>query len=155
VQGEFDLVSKLRSFLFATSTPLGGYAFVALRLVIAATWINSAIGKLGPAMLASGQPHPLVRSLFGSSMAVPLTYFFTLLEILSAVAFILGLLVRLASVWGVTEFGIICINQAIGGNIAAITGVNPLMLTASLALLLNGSPKLSLDGIIAKHNTSK
>jgi len=149
------LASKLRSFLFAESMPRGGYGFVALRLIVAATWINSAIGKLGPAMLASGQPHPLVRNLFGSSMAIPLTYFFTLLEILAAVAFILGLLVRLASIWGVIEFAIICTNLVIAGNIGAIAGVNPLMLTASLVLLLNGSPRLSLDGLIAKHNTSK
>ena len=135
--------------------PSGGYGFVALRLIVAATWINSAVGKLGPAMLASGQPHPLVRNLFGSSMAIPLTYFFTLLEILGGVAFILGLLVRLASVWGVIEFAIICTSFAVVGNIGAIAGVAPLMLTASLVLLLNGSTKLSLDGLIAKHNISK
>ena len=135
--------------------PRGGYGFVALRLIVAATWINSAVGKLGPAMLASGQPHPLVRNLFGSSMAVALTYFFTILEILAAVAFIFGLLVRLASVWGVVEFAIICTSLAVAGNIGAIAGVAPLMLTASLVLLLNGSPRLSLDGLIAKHNTSK
>jgi uncharacterized membrane protein YphA (DoxX/SURF4 family) len=134
--------------------PRGGYGFVALRLVVAAIWINSVSPKL--VALAKGQPNGLVRNLFGSSMAVPLTYFFTVLEILGAVAFILGLLVRLASVWGVIEFAIICTNSVLVGNIAAaIAGLNPLMLAASLVLLLNGSPKLSLDGLIAKHKTSK
>lgn len=134
--------------------PRGGYGFVALRLVVAAIWVNSDIPKL--VALAAGQPNGLVRNLFGSSMAIPLTYFFTLLEILGAVAFILGLLVRLASVWGVIEFSIICTNFVLAGNIgAAIAGLNPLMLTASLVLLLNGSPKLSIDGLIAKHKISK
>jgi len=129
--------------------PQSGYGFVALRLVVAAIWINAGIQKL--AGLAAGQPNGLVRILFGSSMAIPLTYFFTLLEILGAVALILGLLVRLASVWGVIEFVIICTSLALEGNIGAIAGLNPLMLTASLVLLLYGSPKLSLDGLIAKH----
>ena len=148
------MTSRLRSFLFAEPMPRVGYGFVALRLVVAAIWINSDIPKL--VALAAGQPNGLVRNLFGSSMAIPLTYFFTFLEILGAVAFTLGLLVRLASVWGVIEFAIICTNSVLAGNIgAAIAGLNPLMFTASLVLLLNGSPKLSLDGLIAKHKTSK
>ena len=142
--------STLRSFLFGKPMPRGGYGFVALRLVMAAVWLNSDIPKL--VALAAGHPNGLVRNLFGSSMAIPLTYFFTLLEILGAVAFILGLLVRLASVWGVIEFAIICTSSVLAGNIAAaIAGLNPLMLAASLVLLLNGSLTLSLDRLIAKH----
>ena len=143
------MTSKLLSFLFGAAKPWGGYGFVALRLVVAAVWLNSDAPKL--VALAAGHPNGLVRTLFGASMALPLTYFFTLLEILGAVALILGLLVRLASVWGVIEFAIICASLALEGNIGAIAGLNPLMLTASLVLLLYGSPKLSLDGLIAKH----
>ena len=151
---------NVTSFLFGQPKPWSGYGFVALRLIVAAVWINSNILKFS--LLAAGHPmaHPLVQSLFGStfgsSMVIPLTYFFSSLELLGAVAFILGLLVRLASVWGVIEFAIICTNSLLVGNIAAaVAGVTPLMLTASLVLLLYGSPKLSLDGLIAKRKTSK
>ncbi|MGA3297827.1 MAG: TQO small subunit DoxD [Candidatus Bathyarchaeia archaeon] len=87
-------------------------------------------------------------------MVLPLTYFFTLLETLGAVSFILGLVVRLASVWAVIQFAIIGTSLVLAGNTGQSL-VLALLLAASLVLLLNGSQKLSLDGLIAKHRTSR
>jgi uncharacterized membrane protein YphA (DoxX/SURF4 family) len=87
-------------------------------------------------------------------MVLPLTYFFTLLETLGAVSFILGLVVRLASVWAVIQFAIIGTRLVLAGNTGQSL-VLALLLAASLVLLLNGSQKLSLDGLIAKHRTSR
>ena len=146
--------SRLCSFLFAEPTAWGGYGFVALRLGVAAFWLNSVI----PRWIALAAGHPLangfVRNLFGSSMVLPLTYFFTLLETLGAVSFLLGLLVRLASVWAVIQFAIILTNLVLAGNTAQSL-VLALLLAASFVLLLNGSPKLSLDGLIAKRRTGR
>jgi len=87
-----------------------------------------------------------VGTLFGQSMMPSLTLFFTILETLGAIAYILGFMTRLAAVWGVVEF--------------AITGTNGLitrgflndyaLMAGSLVLLLNGSLLLSIDGLIAK-----
>jgi uncharacterized membrane protein YphA (DoxX/SURF4 family) len=90
----------------------------------------------------------MVRNLFGSGMVVPLTYLFTILETLGAIALILGLLTRLVSVWAVVEF-------AITGTIGLTTGTSGLLkdyglMAGALVLLLNGSQKLSLDGLLAK-----
>jgi uncharacterized membrane protein YphA (DoxX/SURF4 family) len=87
-------------------------------------------------------------------MVLPLTYFFTLLETLGAVSFILGLVVRLASVWAVIQFTIIDTSLILAGNTGQSL-VLALLLAASLALLLNGSQKLSLDGLIAKYKASQ
>jgi uncharacterized membrane protein YphA (DoxX/SURF4 family) len=87
-------------------------------------------------------------------MALPLTYFFTLLETLGAVSFILGLVVRLASVWAFIQFAIIGTSLVLAGNTGQSL-VLALLLAASLVLFLNGSQKLSLDGLIAKHRTSR
>jgi uncharacterized membrane protein YphA (DoxX/SURF4 family) len=85
----------------------GKYALVALRLVLAAFWLNVDIPRW--VALAVGKPvaNPLVHVIFGPNMAVPVTYFFTLLETLGAVALILGLLVRLASLWAVIQYATI------------------------------------------------
>jgi len=102
--------------------------------------------------LAAGRPEAngLVRNLFGESTVVPLTYFFTVLETLAAIAFLLGLLIRLAAVWGVIEFAIIGTPLLLAGN-AEQGLVHALLFSTSLVFLLNGSPTLSLDGLIAKR----
>ena len=154
MEGYFGLTSTLRSFLFAEPTAWGEYGYVALRVVMAAFWLNSVI----PRWVALVAGHPMangfVRNLFGSSMVLPLTYFFTLLETLGAVSFILGLVVRLASIWAVIQFAIIGTSLVLAGNTAQSL-VLALLLAASLVLLLNGSQKLSLDGLIAKRRTSR
>ena len=117
---------------------------------MAAFWLHSDIPRW--VALAAGHPEAngLVRSLFGVSMVVPLTYFFTVLETLAAISFLLGFVTRLAAVWGVIEFAIIGTPLLLSGN--AETGlVHALLWSASLALLLNGSLTLSLDGLIAEH----
>jgi len=81
-------------------------------------------------------------------MVVPLTYFFTLLETLSAIALILGFLTRLASVWGTIEF-------AITGTVGLTMGIGALtkdygLMAGAIVLLLNGSPLLSIDGFLAE-----
>jgi len=117
---------------------------------VAAFWLHSDIPRW--AALAAGSPEAngLVRNLFGVTMVVPLTYFFTALETLAAISFIFGFVTRLAAVWGVIEFAIIGTPLLLGGNTGqALT--HALLLSASLVLLLNGSPTLSLDGLIAKR----
>jgi uncharacterized membrane protein YphA (DoxX/SURF4 family) len=113
----FRLNSKLASFLFAKPTAWGQYAFVAVRIAIAAFWINSDIPRW--VALAAGHPQSngLVRNLFGSGMVEPLTYFFTILETLGAIALILGLMTRLTSVWAVIEFAITGTTGVLAGNV--------------------------------------
>lgn len=137
-------------FLFAGPKGWGTYAFVALRVVVAAFWLNSDIPRW--VALAAGHPEAngLVRNLFGVSMVVPLTYFFTVLETLAAISFFLGFVTRLAAVWAVIEFTIISTPLLLSGN-TELALVHALLWSASLVLLLNGSPTLSLDGLIAKR----
>ncbi|HKM50613.1 MAG TPA: TQO small subunit DoxD, partial [Candidatus Bathyarchaeia archaeon] len=116
----------------------------------AAFWLHSDIPRW--VALAAGHPEAngLVRNLFGVSMLVPLTYFFTVLETLAAISFLLGFVTRLAAVWAVIEFTIISTPLLLSGK-TEVALVNALLLSASLVLLLNGSLTLSLDGLIAKR----
>ena len=83
-------------------------------------------------------------------MVVPLTYFFTVLETLAAISFLLGFVTRLAAVWAVIEFAIIGTSALLSGNTETAL-FHSLLFSASLVLLLNGSLTLSLDGLIAKR----
>lgn len=143
--------SKLISFLTSEPVNVGSYAFVALRLVVAAFWINSDIPRW--AAIVAGHPaaNGMVRSLFGPSMVLPLTYLFTTFETLGAIALILGLATRLPAIWGVVEFAITGTTGVLSGNVGLAKDFG--LMTASLVLLVNGSPKLSLDGIIAKRKS--
>jgi uncharacterized membrane protein YphA (DoxX/SURF4 family) len=127
------------------------YAFVALRIVVASFWLNIDIPRW--VALASGKPvvNVLVRVIFGRSLAVPLTYFFALLETLAAAAFILGLGVRLAALWAIIQFAIIDASTLVlVRNTGQVLDV-ALLLVASLVLFLYGSTVLSLDGLIARR----
>lgn len=149
--GRFVLTgSKLATILFGDAKGWGAYAFVALRIVVAAFWLHSDMPRWTELVTGSPEANGLVRHLFGASMVVPLTYFFTILETLAAISFILGLLTRLAAVWGVIEFTIILTPLLLNGNVAQSLS-HALLLSASLVLLLNGSPALSLDGLIRKR----
>jgi len=134
-------VVKVTAFLFAKPKPWADYALVVLRLVIAGLWINSDVPRWNA--IAAGKPlsNGLVTTLFGTSMVPSLTLFFTVLETLGAIALILGLLTRLAAVWGVIEFAI-----------TGLMGVTKdfALFAAALVLLLYGSFLLSADGLIAK-----
>jgi len=142
--------SKFASFLFGGTKSRGTLAFLALRVVVAAFWLRSDIPRW--MALAAGHPEAngVVRNLFGVSMVVPLTYFFTVLETLGAISFLLGLLTRLAAVWGVIEFAIIGAPPLLAGNTEQGL-VLALLFSASLVLLLNGSLTLSVDGLVAKR----
>ena len=142
--------SKVIRFLFPENKSWGTAAFLALRVVVAAFWLRSDIPRW--VALAAGHPaaNGVVQHLFGVSMVVPLTYLFTALETLGAISFLLGLLTRLASVWGVVEFAIIGFPPLLAGNTEQGL-VLALLFSASLVLLLNGSPTLSLDGLIANR----
>ena len=126
------------------------YAFLALRVVVAAFWLHSDIPRW--MALAAGHPEAngVVRNLFGAGMVTPLTYFFAILETLASISFLLGLLIPLAAVWGVIEFAILGTRLFVSGNIEQGL-VHALLFSSSLVLLLNGSPTLSLDGLIAKR----
>jgi uncharacterized membrane protein YphA (DoxX/SURF4 family) len=92
----------------------------------------------------------MVRSLFGPGMVVPLTYLFTLLETLGAIALILGVMTRLASLWAVIEFAITGTTGLMIGQ-AGLTKDFGLM-AGAVVLLLNGSQVLSVDGWLAKNS---
>jgi len=141
---------KMASFLFGRAKPWADYAFVVLRLVIGIIWINAVIPRWNT--LAAGKPlaNGLVSTLFGPGMVSSLTLFFTILETLGAIAFILGLLTRLAAVWGVIEFAIIATTNFISRR---AIDINDVLMAGSLVLLLHGSFRLSLDGIIAKKKS--
>jgi uncharacterized membrane protein YphA (DoxX/SURF4 family) len=142
--------SKVAAFLFAGAKGRGTYAFVALRVVVAAFWLHSDIPRWVALVAGHPEANGLVRNLFGVSMVVPLTYFFTALETLAAISFLLGLVTRLGAVWGVIEFAIIGAPLLLSGNTEQGL-VHALLWSASLVLLLNGSLTLSLDGLIAKR----
>ncbi len=134
--------------MFGSPKAWGQYAYVPLRIVIAAFWLNSDI----PRWIALTMGHPvangMVRNLFGSGMVVPLTYFFTLLETLGAIALILGLLTRLVSVWAVVEFAITGTTGLMIGQVGLLKDFG--LMAGALVLLFNGSQMLSLDGLLAK-----
>jgi len=142
-------MAKLASFLFAQPTSRSQYVFVVLRLVIAAFWLISDI----PRWIALSEGHPvtngMVRTLFGSSALIPMTYFFTLLETLGAITLILGLFTRLVAIWPAVEF-------AITGTFGVLNGSIPLvhdyaLCAGALVLFTYGSPKLSLDDLLARR----
>lgn len=145
--------SKFAAFLFAGTKGWGTFAFVALRVVVAAFWLHSDIPRW--VALAAGHPEAngLVRNLFGVNMVVHLTYLFTLLETLAAISFLLGFVTRLAAVWGVIEFAIIGTPLLLSNTEVGL--VHALLWSASLVLLLNGSLALSLDGLIAMRGKPK
>ena len=117
-----------------------------VRLVVAGFWLNSAISRWTALILGHPQANGLVRGLFGPGMVVPLTYLFTLLETLGAIALVLGFLTRLASIWATVEF-------AITGTAGLAMGVGGLLkdyglMACGIVLLLNGSQVLSIDGLL-------
>src|SRR5512137_2536044 len=99
------MVDRLKSSkLLLGYSPKGAeYGLVFLRVIIALFWLNSDAPRW--MAMAAGQlkANGIVNTLFGPSMALPLTYFFTLLETLAAISLLLGLLTRLGALWGVIE----------------------------------------------------
>ena len=144
------MVFKIASFLFPKPAGWALSAFLPLRIVVAAFWLHSDIPRWMALGIDQPEANGLVRHLFGVGTVVPLTYFFTVLETLAAISFLLGLLTRLAAVWGVVEFAIIATTLFLGGMIEQGL-VHALLFATCLVLLLNGSPVLSVDGLIAKR----
>ena len=144
------MTSKLTAFMFPKPTSKGQYVYLALRLVVAAFWINSDLPRW--VSLAAGHPQAngIVRNLFGASMVVPLTYFFTTLETLGAIALVLGLLTRLTSIWAIVEFAITGTTGVLGGNAGLAKDFG--LLAGALVLLANGSPLLSIDGLLSRKS---
>ena len=141
----------MSKILFGRSTTASEYSLVVLRVIIALFWLNSDVPRWNA--IAGGQTlsNGIVQGLFGAGMVVPLTVFFTLLETLGAIALLLGLFTRLGAFWGVVEF-------AITGSFGLTHGVPGLLkdfglFGGSIVLLLSGSPRLSLDELIAKRKT--
>ena len=136
--------------MFGPPRPWGQYAFVVVRLAIAGFWLNSDIPRWVALTMGHPQANGMVRSLFGPGMVVPLTYLFTLLETLGAIALILGVMTRLASLWAVIEFAITGTTGLMIGQ-AGLTKDFGLM-AGAVVLLLNGSQVLSVDGWLAKNS---
>jgi len=139
---------KVTTFLFGQPKSCAEYALVALRLTMGGLWLNGVIPRW--ATVAAGKPlsNPLVGVLFGASNNPTLTLFFTILETLGGIAYVLGLLTRLAAVWGVIEFVVIGGYRLLGGAYDS----NLVFLAVQIVLLLYGSFRLSLDGVIAKKS---
>ena len=148
------MADSLTRFLFSGPYTWGAYAFVALRVVVAAFWLHSDVPRWVGLIAGHPEANEFVQKLFGAGGVVALTYFFTLLETMAAISFILGLMTRLAAVWGVIEFTIIASPLLLGGMVEQAL-VHALLWSASLVLLLNGSPKLSIDGLIANRVRAK
>ena len=142
---------KLSSFLFPRPTSKGQYGFVALRIAVAAFWLNSDIPRWIALVAGHPQANGFVRNLFGPSAVVPLTYVFTSLETLGAIALILGLLTRLTSVWAIVEFAITGTTGILANNVGLAKDFS--LFAAALVLLMNGSPLLSIDGLIVKKRS--
>ena len=142
------------TFLFSGPPDWGSYAFVALRVVVAAAWLESDVPRW--LALAAGRPvaNGLVRYLFGVNLSVSVTYLFTLLETLAAISFLLGFLTRLASIWASIEFAIIDAALILDRSIGQVL-VFTLLLVTSTTLLINGGSKLSIDELIAKRMRDK
>jgi len=121
---------------------------------VAAFWLHSDVPRWVGMIAGHPEANEFVQKLFGAGGVVALTYFFTLLETMAAISFILGLMTRLAAVWGVIEFTIIASPLLLGGMVEQAL-VHALLWSASLVLLLNGSPKLSIDGLIANRVRAK
>jgi len=138
-----------RTFLFSRPWNSVNYAYVAIRLVIAAFWLNSDT----PRWLALATGHPasngLVRTLFGTGLVVPMTYLFTLFETLGAIALILGFMTRLAAIWPVVEFAITGSFGLLNGNVGLAHDYA--LFAGGLVLLCAGSPVLSIDSLLAKN----
>lgn len=141
--------ARFRSFLFGQLKSADAYGLVATRLVIAAFWVDAVV----PRWIAffAGRPvaHPLVTTLFGPSQSVPLTYFFTILETLGAIALVLGFATRLACVWGVAQFVITGVYGVTVGSLLLSKDLG--LLAGSFRLLLSGSHMFSLDRYLAKR----
>ena len=142
---------KSSKFLFEYSPKGAEYGMVFLRVIIALFWLNAAVPRWMAMTTGELKANGAVTALFGSGMALPLTYFFTLLETLAAVSLLLGLFTRLGALWGVIEF-------VITGSFGLSHGISAVVKDFGLwggcvILLLGGSPLLSLDGLIAKRRT--
>ena len=140
---------KLSKFLFGHSPKGAEYGMVFLRVIIALFWLNAAVPRWMAMTTGELKANGVVTSLFGSGMALPLTYFFTLLETLAAISLLLGLFTRLGALWGVIQF-------AITGGFGLSHGIPGVVKDFGLwggcvTLLLSGSPLLSFDGLIAKR----
>jgi len=89
-------------------------------------------------------------------MVIPLTYVFTALETLGAIALILGCATRFAAIWGIIEFAMTgTFTGLLASPYSNGQAKDYALMVASLVLLLNGSPKLSLDSLIGKRMRSK
>jgi uncharacterized membrane protein YphA (DoxX/SURF4 family) len=142
---------KLSKFLFGHSPKGAEYGMVFLRVIIALFWLNSDMPRWMAMTTGQLKANGIVTALFGPGMALPLTYFFTLLETLAAISLLLGLFTRLGALWGVIEF-------VITGSFGLSHGISAVVKDFGLwggcvTLLLSGSPLLSLDGLIAKRRT--
>ncbi len=95
------MVDRLKSnrLLFGYSSKRAEYGLVFLRVIIALFWLNAAVPRWMTITTGQMKANGLVTALFGSGMALPLTYFFTLLETLAAISLLFGLFTRLVDSW--------------------------------------------------------
>lgn len=140
---------KSKRLLFGYSPKGAEYGLVFLRVIIALFWLNSDAPRWMAVAAGQLKANGVVTTLFGPGMALPLTYFSTLLETLAAISLLLGLLTRLDALWGVIEF-------VITGSFGLTHGVPAVVKDFGLwggcvTLFLSGSSFVSLDGLVSKH----
>ncbi len=151
--------NRFYSFLLSPSYGRGDYAFVVLRIIMGYTWLVrdiprwTALSAGNPIMIPANTLRKNLPQLamFGTGNSVTFFYLFTAFETVAAILLILGLATRLAALWGVIEFFVNGTTGLLIGSLGlqedyGLFGLN-------LLLLLYGSRRLSIDGLIAKRGT--
>jgi len=142
---------RLLSLLLALPRTRGEQNTIFGRIVLAYLWLGADVPRWSALLQGHLTTNSVAAYLFGKDIGLPVTYFVTVLETLGSATLILGLLTRLAALWGVIEFAITGATGWVSsqGSFDLLKDFG--LMSTSLTLLLNGSSHLSLDRLIAKR----